>query len=248
MSVLQALSTTLDSVRTQSGPHLTYAPRSYSAYPPSSTDFFGTETPPESLSASESPAVEVPPVLLGLNSSPTQVTPLSSGLHPMLYQVLDKVITLEQCEVYSYAPEMESDPHADDTDSDSASDVSSPSEDESYDLLGLDDGGASSPPKAGIALSKSPYGSWVDDDDLFGSPEHARATLRKTTGGLLWSSHHFFYNRKLKRILFVTIWAKKRRRWTADSEDEESFSGWNGGVGAGARALGLGRRFEDDKQ
>lgn len=35
-----------------------------------------------------------------------------------------------------------------------------------------------------------------DDDDLDG------------IGGLLWSTYAFFYNRKLKRILFVTVWSR----------------------------------------
>lgn len=29
------------------------------------------------------------------------------------------------------------------------------------------------------------------------------------TGGLLWSSNYFFYNKKLKRILFITCWGRK---------------------------------------
>ncbi|KAJ4495086.1 Maf1 regulator-domain-containing protein [Lentinula edodes] len=112
-----------------------------------------------------------------------------------------------------------------------------------------------------------------------------------SSGGntLLWSSHWFFLNRKQKRILYVTVWARKRsmdsmpetpvdeelfvygsepthqlyasvarrsRRIRKFSESDESdgspvsmrfptagkerFLGWQGAVGAGARALGLG--------
>ncbi|KAG8997728.1 hypothetical protein FRB93_013968 [Tulasnella sp. JGI-2019a] len=255
MSVLHALSTTLESVRTQSGPHLVYAPRSYSAYPPSSSDFFsGSGTPLMSssfpkkpLSVQSSQTLDFSPTAgLSPSTSPSQSMHLSTGLNPMLYQVLNNVICLDQCDVYAYTPDLESDPHADDSDSDADSDESyTTSEDESYDMLGFDDfTSSSSPPKLGLAINKRPpYGSWVDDvTALDGLPdlEHSGRSdrLRKTSGGLLWSSHYFFYNRKLKRILFVTIWAKKRRRWTGTSEDD-SFSGWHGGVGAGARAMGL---------
>ncbi|KNZ55315.1 uncharacterized protein VP01_2714g1 [Puccinia sorghi] len=31
----------------------------------------------------------------------------------------------------------------------------------------------------------------------------------ESTGGLLWSSHYFFYNRKMKRILFISTWVRK---------------------------------------
>ncbi|KAF7330496.1 Maf1-domain-containing protein [Mycena venus] len=82
----------------------------------------------------------------------------------------------------------------------------------------------------------------------------------KRRGALLWSSHWFFLNRKLKRILFISVWSRTRgvgRSWTGDEEfdildlgheslgrsdkelSSERFFGWEGGVGAGARALGL---------
>lgn len=169
----------------------------------------------------------------------------------MLWQVLDKVISLDQCDVYAYTPDLESDPHAEDSDEDTESDDSSASEDEAYDFVGLDELASTSPPKLGMQiLGRSPYGRWADDtDDFLAASYHSsssspdRARMRRTTGGLLWSSHHFFYNRKLKRILFVSIWAKKRRRWSGGSDEgaeEDSFVGWQDGVGAGARAMGLG--------
>jgi len=239
LSVLQALSTTLDTVRVQSGPYLVYAPRSYSAYPPSSPDFFAYTPPASSPVTRNHPQPDMPLPSVNPGGSAVQSVHLSLGLHPMLYQVLDKVITLEHCDVYSYTPDLESDPHADDSDSENESDSSSPSDDDSYDLLGFDDFTASSPPK--VVTTKSPYGSWIDDDPLDNPAnlfEQGKPRMRKTAGGLLWSTHHFFHNRKLKRILFVTMWAKKRRRWSRSLEDE-SFSGWEGGIGAGARAMRL---------
>jgi len=81
--------------------------------------------------------------------------------------------------------------------------------------------------------------------------DFAHVRLKRRDGALLWSSHWFFLNPKLKRVLFITVWARTRRAvggW--DDEDEllgfendveysERFLGWEGGVGAGARALGL---------
>src|SRR5216684_7866364 len=82
-------------------------------------------------------------------------------------------------------------------------------------------------------------------DDL-----HAHTVLRRR-GALLWSSHWFFFNRRLKRILFVTVWARSQgmTRWGDDDVygsagklqtiSGERFFSWEGAVGAGARAMGL---------
>ncbi|SRR5216684_3445757 len=80
-------------------------------------------------------------------------------------------------------------------------------------------------------------------DDL-----HAHTVLRRR-GALLWSSHWFFFNRRLKRILFVTVWARSRgmTRWDDDvygsagklqTISGERLLGWDGAVGAGAWAMG----------
>ena len=65
-------------------------------------------------------------------------------------------------------------------------------------------------------------------------------------GALLWSSHWFFLNRKLKRIMFITVWARSKGVASWMDEDDvaekvsgERFLGWEGAVGAGARAMGL---------
>ncbi|KAG8905255.1 hypothetical protein FRB99_000370 [Tulasnella sp. 403] len=240
--MLRKLSDTLYNVRPQYGPRLVYSSRSYSTYPPTAPEFFAG-SPHNSLSLSQGPSPTSS--LSRLSSSPSSpvllAAPLSSGIHPTLFQVLDKVISLNQCEVYSYVPDMESDPHADDSDSDTDSGLSTP-DDEEYDLLGFDDFTSSSPPKPGFMSTKAPYGSWDDDDAIPGAgikngADHGRSFRRKSKGGLLWSSHWFFHNKKLKRILFITVWAKKRGGWTADEED--TFIGWEGAVGAGARAMGL---------
>ncbi|KAF7312215.1 Repressor of RNA polymerase III transcription MAF1 [Mycena indigotica] len=230
-SVLNALSTTLVA------PHRAgmTAPRTYSSYPPSSSDAF-----PSSEPTSSSP-------LSSILRSPFAPPPIVSGTHPTLFRLIDEVIGLKECEVFSYAPEIESDPHA--------SDFS----DDEVDISPDDEEGSSSDEEL---FQFDDY-----DVDEIKPPNRARsrysvATPRvaalssgftpsyKRRGTLLWSSHWFFLNRKLKRILFVSIWARSRglnRSWTSDEEfdalhsktQKERFLGWEGGAGAGARALGL---------
>ncbi|KAI0309708.1 Maf1-domain-containing protein [Amylostereum chailletii] len=232
-SVLNALSTTLIS------PHRAglRAPRTYSSYPPTSNDFF-----PSSLPTSSSPAQPL--------ASPYAPPQIVSGTHPTLYRILDDVIGLTECEVFSYEPEIESDPHASDFsddeddvasvgDSDSSDD--SPEETFAFDDYDVDETAPSSRP----SIRGRIYSSGSDDEAV-----HVRMRRR---GALLWSSHWFFLNRKLKRILFISVWARSRgaSRW-ADELDEgyssaekvatisgERFLGWEGAVGAGARAMGL---------
>ena len=89
------------------------------------------------------------------------------------------------------------------------------------------------------------------------SPTRNRLRLR---GSLLWSNHWFLVNRKLKRVLFISIWAKSRgygfspssnsgtsavgpsttlpmNQNGAKSIGSERFVGWQGAQGAGARAF-----------
>ncbi|KAK0432503.1 hypothetical protein EV421DRAFT_1499225 [Armillaria borealis] len=89
-------------------------------------------------------------------------------------------------------------------------------------------------------------------DDSFESGLNYPARRRR--GALLWSSHWFFLNRKQKRILFISVWARTRstgNSWTSGEttgyhgwsssvdSGSERFLGWEGASGAGARALGL---------
>ena len=229
-SVLNALSTTLVA------PHRAgvRAPRTYSSYPPTSVDFF-----PSSLPTSSSP---VQPL-----ASPYAPPQIVSGTHPTLYRALDEIIGLTECEVFSYVPDIESDPHGsdfsddeDDVKSVGDSDSSDDSGDEpfAFDDYDVDETAPVHRPAFGGRLSA------LVDDDL-----HTHTVLRRR-GALLWSSHWFFFNRRLKRILFVTVWARSRgmTRWGDDDiygspeklhTISERFLGWDGAVGAGARAMGL---------
>lgn len=222
-SVLNALSTTIASPN-RSG---LVAPRTYSAYPPTSSDFF-----PSSVPTSSSPVDYIKP-------SPYAPPKTVSGTHPSLYRIIDDVIGLNDCEVYSYEPDIEYDPHANDSDDEddaaSVGDEDSSTDDEET-TFQFDYEPDQAPRRSMSGMTSS------DDSD-----EPTMHIRMKRRGALLWSSHWFFLNKKLKRIIFVTVWARSRGMSSWMDEDEPSFSevyterflGWEGSSGAGARAMGL---------
>ncbi|KAF4571377.1 hypothetical protein EYR36_008706 [Pleurotus pulmonarius] len=256
-SVLNSLSNTLIS------PHRAgmNAPRTYSSYPPTSSDFFPSSVP----SASSSPYNStIPP-------SPFAPPPIVSGTHPTLYRMLDEVIGLADCEVFSYAPEIEADPHANDYsddeddaasigDEDSSSDLDdeAPFEFDDYDVDEVKPHRSSSSSPSSSILRQSTRAS-LDESFPRHSPTSWFPQIRlKRRGALLWSSHWFFLNRKLKRIIFISVWARSRgagRSWMSDEDgfeaplsisfdedralSKERFVGWDGAAGLGARAMGL---------
>ncbi|KAF4613939.1 hypothetical protein D9613_007712 [Agrocybe pediades] len=239
-SILNALSNTLIS------PHRagSSAPRSYSSYPPTSHDFF-----PSSEPSSSSPYdIKI--------RSPLTPPPIVSGTHPTLFRLIDDVIGLSECEVFSYTPEIDSDPHANDFSDDeddvaSVADENSSSDEEAmfqFDNYDIDEvkpathrtGTVIPPPTPRAAIDHSLF-------DQLSSPIPTGLKLRRR-GALLWSSHWFFFNRKKKRILFISVWARSRgmgRMYIGDEDEyafvaeDETFNDWEGSSGLGARALGL---------
>ncbi|KAH9847511.1 Maf1 regulator-domain-containing protein [Lenzites betulinus] len=224
-SVLNALSTTLVSPP-RAG---LQAPRTYSSYPPSSSDFFPSSVPTSSS-----------PLDFYVRPSPRAPSKAQSGTHPSLYGALDRAIQLAACEVYSYTPDMEFDPHANDY------------EDSDDDLPASGGDDFPSDDDDGVQFQ-------FDDYDVDEAPLRRRSTgtsdessmpvrSRRRRGALLWSSHWFFLNRKQKRILFISVWARSKGMSSWIDEDvayspgkttKERFLGWEGAVGAGARAMGL---------
>lgn len=260
-SVLNALSTTLIA------PHRAgaRAPRTYSSYPPTSNnDFFPAASP-----TSSSPLHSFLP-------SPYAPPKVVAGTHPTLYRLIDEVIGLSESEVFSYVPDIESDPHAsdfsddeDDVDVGDGDDSSSESDQAfEFDNYDIDEHSPSHHYGSPLNPSVPPRRTWSYSSSINDSPTPP-ITARpgpyrtKRRGALLWSSHWFFLNRKLKRILFISVWAKTRgmdRSWNSDLDEgslgleddfsygsassseklsNERFLGWEGGVGAGARAMGL---------
>jgi hypothetical protein len=265
--ILNALSTTFISQRTRPNSLGISPPRSYASYPRPSdletSDFFF----PSSIPTSSSPTHHV------------SGNEILSGTHPTLYKVLDDVIRLSECEVFSYSPDINSDPHAGDSDDDEPEsdeepefsddeydfdkDVPFPSEPEDDNTFKFDEDNESyefvsvSRPKSRWTHDMPRKRTNSSDCSNLESPERSRPRpipsfrQRRPRTPLLWSSHWFFYNRKLKRILFISVWARKKA-WPVStsaleessgyqlSTGAESFRGWVGDVGAGARALGLG--------
>ena len=238
-TILNALSNTLIAPQRAGSS----APRSYSSYPPTSADFFPS-TEPSSSSPYERRLL-----------SPLAPPPIVSGTHPTLFRLIDDVIGLSECEVFSYTPEIDADPHANDFSDDeddvaSIADEASSSDEEgtfefdNYDVDELQPRQYSRstkipPPTPRAAIN---YSAFDDLDDL--SPPLSLRLKRR--GALLWSSHWFFLNRKKKRVLFISCWARSRgigRMYASDEEDSpvsnERFTGWEGGAGLGARTLGL---------
>jgi len=192
-------------------------------------------------------------------ASPYAPPPIVSGTHPTLFRILDDTIGLADCEVYSYVPDIASDPYAADY-SDGEEDVGGSGEDDStesdeetfaFDDYDIDETRPSRPSwrsqyEQRTTRFGTPRRTSTDTDE--GSP--LRVRLRRH-GSLLWSSHWFFLNRKMKRILFVSICAQTKggHQWTSDEDDlwssttdkvsNERFHGWEGAIGTGARAIGL---------
>jgi hypothetical protein len=233
-AVLNALSTTL----VAPGRVPTRAPRTYSSYPPSSPALF-----PSSAPTSSSPVSYILP-------SPFAPPQVVTSTHPTLFRILDDVIGLTDCEVFSYEPDLASDPHANDDDDDF--DAASVGDEDSD---GSDDSGFPFDADFDDEPSVSPGRRFVESPTGM-KPRSPPVRLPRRRGALLWSSHWFFLNRKLKRIVYISLWSRTSRpRWRTDSGSseeswaselstsssipQERFHGWSDSVGAGARAMGL---------
>ncbi|KAF8322577.1 Maf1-domain-containing protein [Clavulina sp. PMI_390] len=306
--ILSALSNALATHDASAARHL--STRTFAAFPAS------YEEPKEdSMRRSASPITSV---LRQLN----QTSPAVSTTHPALFHLLNEVVNLSECEIYSYSPDVYSDPHGDDdSDEDSLASSDDTSDDgwawDDYDVDEAPQYQSESPRKNSLDpwdLSSSPdrefmfplddepkfkhrASSSYDDDfsppsrlspqrirpspqssisssgsgasndaqarpmarssgsydwDMYESPAEYRQR-RRSKGSLLWSSHWFFFHRKEKKILFITLWARQREWGTghssgvldglssswheAELEFDERFGGWDGAVGAGARAF-----------
>lgn len=165
-----------------------------------------------------------------------------AGVHPCIKHILDPAIELSQCEVYSYNPDADSDPHAVDSDDfDDTESVSSSiygtnrsigarehEEIEETTMWPMDevDDSLSQRSASPVNMSLAPSHSILESPataQSAGAPRQERKPRPKSltmlygdadleeesAGGLLWSSHHLFYNRKMKRILFISIWGRK---------------------------------------
>lgn len=240
-SVLSSLGTTLLSLRSNSN-----APRSFSSFPSSYDEKDAKNSSSTSSSMAFSP-----------NGSVT-----SSINHPQLASVLDDIMCIADCEVYSFHPDAESDPHAcaepeeegdelnenryADDDEDEmwnnsegrSTTMSTPRQhDDSLDVPLFDEdliGTGFTPASSQLSFSqpltpRTPTSTRMRAGDFFSirnravpKPQIAATSLGSNSSfseedddidgglhGLLWATYTFFYNRKLKRILFVSVWSRR---------------------------------------
>lgn len=136
-----------------------------------------------------------------------------------LYRILSDIVPLEECEVYSWFPEPEYDPHVDPEENEEASEYE---DDDSQELLDDDsmdldidiDGGGAYPSwgQAGMDLeldediasaparsrSFSSASQYLIEDLVGGSPRLTAVdeySSGRRVGGLLWSANYFFYSK-----------------------------------------------------
>lgn len=174
---------------------------------------------PGSLPNNSGSSPTIPQAALGgpLSSSPTS----ADVGNPSLYRILNDVVPLQECEVYSWFPEPEYDPHVDPEENEEASEYEDDGEDEgmeddsmdmdididgegpytSWGQAGIDlemDGVPSSPGVRSRA-SFSSSSSRMDDFDLaMASPRLGAVdeySSGRRVGGLLWSANYFFYSK-----------------------------------------------------
>ncbi|WWD21999.1 hypothetical protein CI109_106487 [Kwoniella shandongensis] len=182
--------------------------------------------------------------------SPPQASPQSSSpslapsmANPDLYRALNEVLPMEDCEVYSWFPEPEYDPHVDAPD-----DPSSEDEDEDFlneedeDNVAMDlDGDQDIPASWGGAGMDMDMDESATTGQVPGSSPMIRqkstsgggrrgteaaeweAGRERRIGGLLWSANYFFYSKRHKRILFLTCWCRNRPTGQSPVQVETTF-------------------------
>ncbi|WVN88667.1 uncharacterized protein L203_103880 [Cryptococcus depauperatus CBS 7841] len=137
-----------------------------------------------------------------------------------LYRVLNDVVQMDDCEVYSWFPEPEYDPHMDpgEAEMEESDDGYFEEEDEDFILVDEDK----------VGDSETTWGTGMDLDIEMEIEEEGKRTDRikspafvyngktfneewnrsRKASGLLWSANYFFYNKRQKRILFLTCWCR----------------------------------------
>ncbi|PWN37483.1 Maf1 regulator, partial [Meira miltonrushii] len=192
--VLNSLGTTLLSLRSNSN-----APRSFSSFPSSYDEDNRTGTQPSARGRTH-----------GHGSA-------SGGInHPQLGAVLDDIMCISDCEVFTFHPDTDSDPHASAEPDEEGIEVN----DERYaDDESLSDGNEGygegqdtqmSTPRRRSSNSSFNEDAGMDDAPMFDEDLMGFGfTPVQSPSGLLWATYAFFYNRKLKRILFVSVWSRR---------------------------------------
>ncbi|MBW0510607.1 hypothetical protein O181_050322 [Austropuccinia psidii MF-1] len=164
-----------------------------------------------------------------LTKNHSNLDSLINNINPTIWTVLDPIIDLNHCQVYSYSPDIDSDPHA--VDSDNEDEIQSVASS----IFGLNH-------QPNSIINSDDFILEIDDlnpsyhhqnhlnshsisKNLSSSSSNQSSNLISSTSSLsiqsnlnweedsisslLSSSHYFFYNKKMKRILFISTWARK---------------------------------------
>nr|XP_018265819.1 uncharacterized protein I303_02193 [Kwoniella dejecticola CBS 10117]OBR87977.1 hypothetical protein I303_02193 [Kwoniella dejecticola CBS 10117] len=126
-----------------------------------------------------------------------------------LYRILNEVLPMEDCEVYSWFPEPEYDPHIDTSliSSDEEEEDFVPEQNDDDIQMDMDDNdpawGA-----GGMDMDVEPLSN--DNAASSAIQNDWDAGRERKVAGLLWSANYFFYSKRQKRVLFLTCWCRNR--------------------------------------
>lgn len=154
-----------------------------------------------------------------------------------LPSVIDEIIHTADCEAYTFHPDMDSDPHASaEPDEEGTGDMyETDPYDEGYAVDDDDQMASTNTAHTGATHGNSAGDAYVDDTSMVDTPmfdedmdvgpssfvssqggAHVSPSLAVDEddlagagAGLLWSTFAFFYNKRMKRILFVSVWSRK---------------------------------------
>ncbi|WFC99743.1 hypothetical protein MYAM1_002488 [Malassezia yamatoensis] len=224
--VLNSLTSTLQSLK--SGASL---PNTLGAYPRSLEDTMVLPRSPNGHDARSTSTA---------HSSITSGSGAFRNVIGSLSSVLDGIVDVSDCEVYTFHPDMDSDPHASAEPDEEGGELDQGDPyDEGYavDSGGVVSRGGTPMDGSGAEMTDVPMfdedimqggfvpGSASNEQDSASIPTLSNPSLNNPQAhdetavneddlggagaGLLWSTFSFFYNRRMKRILFVSVWSRK---------------------------------------
>ncbi|RXK42136.1 hypothetical protein M231_00493 [Tremella mesenterica] len=146
-----------------------------------------------------------------------------------LYRILNDIVPLAECEVYSWFPEPEYDPHLledDDEESEMGIEEEDPLEELIDRKMDVDVDGPEIYEQAGIVMDmddvpvpvpmirKPSTSGQANTEKVLSTPppkpKGGETVRERPKGALLWSANYFFYSKRQKRVLFITCWCRKR--------------------------------------
>lgn len=135
------------------------------------------------------------------SGSPSSMIGSGGTTHPDVWRILNEVIPMDECEVYSWFPEPEYDPHVDPEDGELSDDDYEEEEEqeEMLDDLEMDMDPPATWGQAGMDLddgaTSSTVTSAVDQPPRIGRTSSGERERERRAVGLLWSQNYFFYSK-----------------------------------------------------